>query len=228
MSAALSTTTKRRAASDAPAAESEAADAGRGGRPARLITPRARVGGGDEREKVRRGRPRKPVDPGFPRYRVARVDTLVPYANNARTHSPAQVRKIAASIREFGFTNPVLVDGKRGIVAGHGRVLAAQLLEMETVPVIELAHLTAAQRRAYVLADNKLALDAGWDEELLALELGELRDGGFDLALTGFGEGELAGLFGEQDLAGTEPAPRAETTTSTTTLCPSCGHSFAV
>lgn len=85
----------------------------------------------------RRGRPPKPVDPGFPRYTIARVDALVPYANNARTHSAAQISRIAASVKEFGWTNPVLVDGRRGIVAGHGRVLAAQQLAMETVPTIE-------------------------------------------------------------------------------------------
>lgn len=119
---------------------------------------------------------------------------LIPYARNARTHSDAQVAEIAASIREFGWTNPVLVDGDNGIIAGHGRVLAARKLGMSEVPVIELSGLTEAQKRAYVLADNKLALNAGWDEELLALEFGDLASLGFDLSLTGFGEDEIAAL----------------------------------
>lgn len=144
-------------------------------------------------------------DSGFPPYRIARVASLIPYANNARTHTPAQIAKIAASIKEFGFTNPVLTDGRRGIVAGHGRVLAAEKLGMETVPTLELSHLSKAQRQAYVIADNKLALDAGWDEALLALELGELRDLGFDLALTGFDARELNALFGEGNEGLTDP-----------------------
>src|SRR5215471_10908257 len=119
------------------------------------------------------------------------VESLIPYARNARTHSDAQVAQIAGSIREFGFTNPVLVDGENGIVAGHGRVLAARKLGLTEVPCIEVAYLTDTQRRAYIIADNKLALNAGWDEELLKLELGELKFGGFDVSLTGFGELEL-------------------------------------
>src|SRR5260370_41981261 len=105
---------------------------------------------------------------------------------NARTHSDQQVAQIAASIREFGFTNPVLIDEEDGIIAGHGRVLAAHLLGLDEVPGIVLAHLTPAQRRAYVLADNKLALNAGWDLEMLSLPVGELGGAGFDLSLTGF------------------------------------------
>ncbi len=159
----------------------------------------------------------------FPNYRIMRVDALIPYANNARTHSAAQISKIARSVQEFGFTNPVLTDGKRGIIAGHGRVLAAQMLGMETVPVIELAHLSAAQRRAYVLADNRLALDAGWDDELLALELGELRDKGFDLALTGFDLNELGELFDE---GGPETAADGPGAADGAVTCPKCGHSF--
>ena len=178
-----------------------------------------------------KGTPNKPkvvtataaIAPAFPNYRVMRVDSLIPYVNNARTHSAAQIGKIAASVKEFGFTNPILTDGKRGIIAGHGRVLAAQKLGMETVPVIELAHLSAAQRRAYVLADNRLALDAGWDDELLALELGELRDKGFDLALTGFDVGELSGLFGEGD---EELADAGAGSAGGAVTCPKCGHSF--
>jgi hypothetical protein len=120
---------------------------------------------------------------------------LVPYARNPRTHSDGQVAQIAASIREFGWTNPVLVDGASGIIAGHGRVLAARKLGLERVPVIELAHMSEAQKRAYVLADNQLALNAGWDDELLRLELADLSELGFDLGLIGFGEGELERLM---------------------------------
>lgn len=123
------------------------------------------------------------------------VDSLIPYARNSRTHSDEQVAQIAASIREFGFTNPVLIDGECGIIAGHGRVLAARKLGMDDVPCIELSHLTEAQKRAYIIADNKLALNAGWDDELLALELGELGDLGFDLDLTGFDDEEIAALM---------------------------------
>ena len=134
-----------------------------------------------------------------------------PYARNARKHSAAQVAQIAASIREFGFTNPVLVDDAAGVIARHGRLLAARELGLAKVPVIELAHLSETQRRAYVIADNKLALNAGWDDGLLALELGKLKSLGADLGLLGFGEGELGRLFlheveGEDDA----PAPPAE------------------
>ena len=123
------------------------------------------------------------------------VDGLIPYVRNARTHSEAQVALIAGSIREFGFTNPVLVDGANGIIAGHGRVLAAQKLGLNIVPVIELAHLSETQKRAYVLADNKLAEQAGWDRDLLALEAGELNDLGMDLTALGFETGEIDALL---------------------------------
>jgi hypothetical protein len=115
-----------------------------------------------------------------------KVEALIPYARNPRTHSDAQIAKIAASIVEYGWTNPVLVDGDNGIIAGHGRLAAARKLGLDQVPVIELAHLSTAQKRALVIADNRLALDAGWDEEMLALELAELSEAGYDLALTGF------------------------------------------
>jgi DNA modification methylase len=127
------------------------------------------------------------------------IEALIPYARNARTHSDAQVAQIAASIREFGFVNPILVDGENGIVAGHGRVMAARKLGMPTVPVIELAHLTTAQRRSYIIADNKLALNAGWDEDLLRVELADLKIDGFDLELTGFSDLELSALNPEPE-----------------------------
>ena len=143
--------------------------------------------------------------PPLPAYKKAAVAELVPYARNARTHSEAQVAQIAASIREFGFTNPILVDGEHGVIAGHGRLLAARQLGMAEVPVIELAHLTPAQKRAYVLADNRLALSAGWDEKMLRIELGDLLAEGFDLSLTGFDDSELATLLTEPTGGLTDP-----------------------
>jgi ParB-like chromosome segregation protein Spo0J len=137
----------------------------------------------------------------FPAYKTVSVASLVPYARNSRTHSAQQVDKIAASIREFGFLNPIIIDGESGIVAGHGRVLAAQKLGLAELPCIEAAHLTEAQRRAYVIADNRLALDAGWDNELLKVELQDLDAAGFDLALTGFELGEIEALNMEADAA---------------------------
>jgi hypothetical protein len=116
---------------------------------------------------------------------------LIPYARNTRTHSPEQVAQIAGSIREFGFTNPILIDGQNGIIAGHGRVMAASKLGLAKVPCIRLAHLTDTQKRAYIIADNKLALNAGWDEEMLGLELADLREADFDLGLIGFSENDL-------------------------------------
>ena len=133
------------------------------------------------------------------------VEALIPYARNARTHSEAQVAQIAGSIREFGFTNPVLIDGANGIIAGHGRVLAAHKLGIIEVPCIELAHLTDAQRRAYIIADNKLASNAGWDTDLLKIELEDLKLDGFDLSLTGFDELELGALLAETTQGRTDP-----------------------
>jgi DNA modification methylase len=130
---------------------------------------------------------------------------LIPYARNTRTHSPEQVAQIAGSIREFGFTNPVLIDAENGIIAGHGRVMAASKLGLAKVPCIRLAHLTDTQKRAYIIADNKLALNAGWDEEMLGLELGELADLDFDMGLIGFSEDELAGLLAETTEGETDP-----------------------
>jgi DNA modification methylase len=126
------------------------------------------------------------------------VESLIPHARNARTHSEAQVSLIAGSIREYGFNNPVLVDDRIGIIAGHGRVLAAQKLGLKTVPTICLSHLSDAQKRAYMLADNRLAERAGWDKELLALELADLSDLGIDLAELGFEAAELDMLFGHR------------------------------
>lgn len=133
------------------------------------------------------------------------VGGLEPYAKNSRTHSEKQVEQIAASITEFGFTNPVLVDGADGIIAGHGRLLAAKLLGMAEVPTIELAGLSAAQKRAYIIADNKLALNAGWDDAILADELRALGEEGFGLELTGFGGDELSMLLADKTEGLTDP-----------------------
>jgi DNA modification methylase len=129
------------------------------------------------------------------------VETLVPYARNARTHSDAQVAQVAASIARFGFVNPILVGPDRVIIAGHARLLAARKLEMSEVPVIVLEHLSEGQRRALVIADNRLALNAGWDEEMLALELATLRDEDFSLDVLGFDDEELSRLLAAQDAA---------------------------
>jgi len=126
------------------------------------------------------------------------IDKLVPYARNARTHSDEQVGQIAASIKEWGWTTPILVDEDGSIIAGHGRTLAAQRLQMTEVPVMVAKGWSDAKKRAYVLADNKLAMNAGWDNEMLALELGEIGDLGFDLELTGFTDEEIKALMPEQ------------------------------
>ena len=123
------------------------------------------------------------------------VTALIPYAKNSRTHDDAQVAQIAASIKEFGWTNPILVDGDKGVIAGHGRLLAARKLGHNKVPVIELKHMTEAQKRAYVIADNKLALNAGWDTAMLSIEMKDLEDEGFDLTLLGFDDKELNALL---------------------------------
>src|SRR5207253_8674758 len=135
------------------------------------------------------------------------VTSLIPYVRNPRTHTDTQVAQIAASIREFGWTNPILVDGKNGIIAGHGRLLAARKLGLTTVPVIELAGLSEAQKRAYIIADNQLAMNAGWDTELLSLEIGELDALGFDLSLSGFSDEELASLLARAPAASPIPMP---------------------
>ena len=138
------------------------------------------------------------------------IETLIPYANNARTHSDEQVAQIAASIREFGFNNPVLIDEQSSIIAGHGRVLAARKLELDTVPCIRLNHLSSTQRRAYIIADNKIAMNAGWDEELLALELTELTEFGVNMDLTGFTVDEIAVLDGVRELDGMPELPTGD------------------
>jgi 16S rRNA G966 N2-methylase RsmD len=131
-----------------------------------------------------------------------KVESLIPYARNSRTHSDAQVAQVAASIKEFGFTNPVLLDEGNGIIAGHGRVLAARKLGLDEVPAIRLADLSETQRRAYVIADNKLAMNAGWDLEMLSLEMKDLESLDFDISLIGFDKDELTDLFPEETTEG--------------------------
>lgn len=159
----------------------------------------------EEREKFM---PKSQLKDEFPTYKKASVADLIPYARNSRTHSDEQVTQIASSIKEFGFTNPVLIDGQGGIIAGHGRVMAAKKLGITEVPCIELSHLTDAQRRAYVIADNKLALNAGWDDEMLRVEFQELQDLGFDVELTGFSMDEINALQFDSDCETEMPALR--------------------
>lgn len=158
------------------------------------------------------------------------VAELIPYAKNARTHSDAQVAQIAASIREFGFCNPILIGADNGIIAGHGRVLAARKLAMESVPCIRLGHLTEIQKRAYILADNKLALNAGWDEAMLALELSALEMDGFDVDLVGFDAEELKYHLNDPDDRDTLPESSSkEIDPDEYDLghrCPRCGFEF--
>jgi DNA modification methylase len=141
---------------------------------------------------------------GIDRHKImrARIRDLIPNANNARTHSPRQIAQIARSIERFGFNNPVLIDGNNQILAGHGRVAAARTLGLNSIPVLKIEHLTDAEKRAYVLADNKLAQKAGWDADILAIELQDLIDLDFDIELTGFETGEIDVLLDGEDTAG--------------------------
>lgn len=158
------------------------------------------------------------------------TDSLIPYARNARTHSDEQVAQIAGSIREFGFTNPVLIDKEGTIVAGHGRVMAARKLGLETVPCIRLGHLTPAQVRAYVIADNKLALNAGWDEDMLRSELDALKTEGFEMGLTGFSDSEIETILTIPVHSEFTPESSAEEVDTDefkmNCKCPKCGFEF--
>ena len=127
------------------------------------------------------------------------ISQLVPYVNNARTHSDAQVKKLRASLREFGFINPVIIDREFNVIAGHGRILAAKEEGIEKVPCVFVDYLTPAQKKAYILADNRMAMDAGWDEELLRVEIEALQAESFDVGLTGFDEKDIAELFAGED-----------------------------
>lgn len=156
------------------------------------------------------------------------VESLIPYARNAKRHSDAQVAQIAASIKEFGFNAPVLVDADSGIIAGHGRVLAARKLRLEKVPCIRLTHLTESQRKAYILADNKIAENGGgWDEELLRLELRELSDElHFDINKVGFSEAELGNLFLEPNFEPGTEEEQGKLDEKSPVICPKCTHEF--
>jgi len=150
------------------------------------------------------------------------VADLVPYANNARTHSEAQIDKLCASIAEFGFVNPVLVDGQGVIIAGHGRVMAAKKSGLTAVPTLLIDHLTEAQKKAYISADNQLALDAGWDMDMLGLELDELAMLDFDLSLTGFSLDDIDPTI-EFNPIDDQPKSDDEIVKSSTVVCPKCG-----
>ena len=157
-----------------------------------------------------------------------KVSDLVPYARNARAHSDEQVMQIAASITEWGWTVPCLIEPGGGIIAGHGRVMAAQKLGLDEVPCMVAHGWTEAQKRAYVIADNKLTINSAWDMDLLKVELQDIDVFGFDLALTGFGVEEMAGLFGEPNFApGTEDDQgRLDQLEPKMCQCPNCGEQF--
>lgn len=157
-----------------------------------------------------------------------KVNDLIPYARNARTHSEEQVTRLASSIKEFGFTNPILLDGENGVIAGHGRLLASKKLGLKEVPCIELAGLTKTQKQAYILADNKLALDAGWDEEMLKVELEDLLGNGVDLNVAGFSDDEIDGIVNEGSLSTDEevevPEPEGDPVTKPGDIWTLGGH----
>lgn len=154
------------------------------------------------------------------------IAALIPYARNARTHSDAQVSQIAGSIREFGFTNPVLIGPENDIIAGHGRVMAARVLKLDTVPCIRLGHLNELQRRAYVLADNRIALNSGWDEAMLALELTELLVDGLNLESLGFATDELDRLLNPPEPPVSSSVEVDVDSFEMGAKCPRCGFEF--
>lgn len=164
----------------------------------------------------------------FPPYKKVGIDTLIPYARNSRTHSDEQVAQIAASIKEFGFTNPVLIDSEGGIIAGHGRVLAARKLDMDEIPVLVLSHLSDPQRRAYIIADNQLALNAGWNLETLRLELHALDESEFNIDLLGFDGAELSQIMFDPDFdAGSaDDQGKLDELSPKIVKCPHCGEQF--
>ena len=164
---------------------------------------------------------------GFPIIKRLTKD-LIPYARNSRTHSDEQVSQICSSIKEFGFTNPIIIDEDNGIIAGHGRIMAATKLKIKEVPCIQVSGWSEAQKKAYVIADNKLALNAGWDEEMLALEFEELQCMDFDLELTGFSLGEIGSFFETENFeAGTEQEQgKLDELSPKMVSCPHCNRDF--
>lgn len=155
-----------------------------------------------------------------------KVNDLVPYARNSRTHSEEQIGQIAASIREFGWTSPLLINADNGIIAGHGRLRAAHRLNLDEVPVIVLDHLTKEQQKALIIADNKIASNAGWDEELLALEVSELETSDFDPELLGFDEAGLDAIMFEPDIQPVSIDEQSRLDEKQPVKCPACGHEF--
>ena len=155
------------------------------------------------------------------------VSKLIPYANNSRTHDDAQVAQLAASIKEFGFRNPILVDGV-GIIAGHGRLLAARKLGLEKVPTIDCSDMTETQKKAYIIADNKLALNSGWDTDLLSLEISQLDTDGFNLELLGFNADELSSFINgvNFDAATEDDQGKLDELEPKWVNCPHCGKEF--
>ena len=156
------------------------------------------------------------------------VKELIPYINNSRTHSDEQIAQIAASIKEFGWTNPILVDGDNGIIAGHGRLSDARKLGMDIVPVIELTHLSETQKKALIIADNKLALNSGWDSNLLSLELQQLDTNGFNLEVLGFNAEELSAFMNDVnfDAATEDDQGKLDELEPKWVNCPHCGKEF--
>jgi ParB family chromosome partitioning protein len=151
---------------------------------------------------------------------------LIPYARNARTHSDEQVAQVAASIREFGFTNPVLIGKDNDIIAGHGRVLAARKLALDKVPCIRLSNLSENQKRAYIIADNKLALNSGWDNEMLAIEIKDLAGQEFDMTLTGYTDAEIGNLFLDHNFEPGSENDQGQLDQKMPVICPKCNHEF--
>lgn len=160
------------------------------------------------------------------RIKQIKVIDLIPYVKNSRTHDDAQVAQIASSIKEFGWTNPILIDGDNGIIAGHGRLMAARKLGMDEVPTIELTGMTEIQKKAYIIADNKLALNAGWDNELLGIELSELGDAGYDLELTGFSLDEIKLLNDDFNPSTIDEQGKLDELSPKYVICPDCGNEF--
>jgi len=159
---------------------------------------------------------------------MVNISELVPYTKNSRTHSDAQIEQISKSIKEFGFTNPVLIHKDGKIIAGHGRVLAASRIGQMEIPVIRLDYLTDAQAKALVIADNQLAMTAGWDFDLLSAEIDSLNDDEFDIGVLGFSKQELDELIGSPDETPEIPEEKPKKPESDTTICPKCHHEFVL
>ena len=174
--------------------------------------------------------PGSAAEPAWPADRVERraVSELIPYARNARTHSPEQIAQIAASVREWGWTVPVLIDEEGGIIAGHGRVLAAHQLGLTMVPTMVATGWSEAQKRAYVLADNQLATKAGWDQDLLALEVSDLQELGFDVEVAGFEAADLKRMFGAGDGAVADDAGSYQEQYGVMVICKDAGEQESV